>query len=55
MQSRRKLRSAEWRHLIIGAGQHFPGGVVKIRKAFVNYSVQVGFEFKYVKNEDMHS
>lgn len=46
-----RLRSEEWRHLIAGPGQRFSGGVVEFRRALIKYSVQVGFEFKFLKND----
>lgn len=45
-----RLRSEEWRHLIVGPGQRFPGGAVDFRMALIKYSVQVGFDFKLLKN-----
>lgn len=45
-----RLRSEEWRELISGLGQRFPGGIVEFRKSLVKYWVQVGFEFHFVKN-----
>lgn len=45
-----KLMSEEWRLLIVGPGQCFPGGAVEFRRALIKYSVQVGFEFVLLKN-----
>lgn len=49
--SGRKLRSDEWRRLIVGPGQRFPDGAREFRRALIKYSVQIGFEFRFVKNE----
>lgn len=45
-----RLRSDDWRHLITRPGQRFPDGAWGFRRALIKYSVQMGFEFRYVKN-----
>ncbi|XP_012828903.1 PREDICTED: uncharacterized protein LOC105950132 [Erythranthe guttata] len=47
----KKLLSAEWVHLIKEVGQVFLGGVDEFRKCLIKFSVEMGFEFAYVKNE----
>lgn len=49
--SAQRLRSDEWRHLVIGPGQRFPDGAKEFRRALIKYSVQMGFEFKFLKND----
>lgn len=46
----KKFLSEEWRLLISGPGQRFQGGAVQFRRALIKYSVQVGFEFDFLKN-----
>lgn len=46
-----KLRSDEWRHLISGPGQRFCEGAKEFRRALIKYSVQMGFEFRFLKND----
>lgn len=45
------LLSAEWAKLIEYEGQVFPGGANEFRKSLIKYSVEVGFGYKYLKNE----
>lgn len=45
------LMSASWSKLIDHEGQVYPGGAKEFRKALIKYSTQVGFEFKYLRNE----
>ncbi|KAH7848815.1 hypothetical protein Vadar_008449 [Vaccinium darrowii] len=45
------LLSADWVNLICEVGQVFPGGVNEFRTALKKYAIEVGFEFKYVKND----
>lgn len=46
-----KLLSFDWRYLIREEGQVFPGGVEEFRKALVKFSVELGFEYRCLKNE----
>lgn len=43
--------SAAWSKLIEYEGQVFHGGAEEFRKSLIKYSVEVGFDFKYLKNE----
>lgn len=45
------LLSAEWAKLIEYEGQVFPGGANEFRKSLIKYSIEVGFGYKYLKNE----
>lgn len=46
-----RLRSDDWRHLITGPRQRFPDGAREFRRALIKYSVYMGFEFRFVKND----
>lgn len=43
--------SASWSTLIESEGQLFPGDADEFRKSLIQYSVEVGFDLKYLKNE----
>lgn len=45
------LINCDWRKLIDDVGQDFFGVAESFRKALVKFSVEVGFEFTYVKND----
>lgn len=45
-----RLLREERRKLIAGPGQRFPGGAVEFRRALIKFSVQMGFEFVFLKN-----
>lgn len=45
-----KLCSDEWRTLISGPGQRFLGGAVEFRRSLIKYSIQMGFEFVFLRN-----
>ncbi|XP_012839271.1 PREDICTED: uncharacterized protein LOC105959677 [Erythranthe guttata] len=47
----RHLLSMSWANLIKDVGQVFAGGASEFRKALCKFSVEVGFDFNYVKNE----
>ncbi|XP_012857593.1 PREDICTED: uncharacterized protein LOC105976877 [Erythranthe guttata] len=47
----KRLLSAEWANLIKDAGQAFVGGADEFRKSLVKFSIEIGFEYVYVKNE----
>ncbi|XP_012839253.1 PREDICTED: uncharacterized protein LOC105959659 [Erythranthe guttata] len=47
----RRLLSADWAYLIKDVGQGLEGGVREFRKSLIKYSIEMGFEFLYVKNE----
>ncbi|XP_012832963.1 PREDICTED: uncharacterized protein LOC105953830 [Erythranthe guttata] len=46
-----QLMTASWANLIIDVGQVFEGGAKDFRKALCLYAIEMGFEFRYVKNE----
>ncbi|KAG5565067.1 hypothetical protein RHGRI_001078 [Rhododendron griersonianum] len=43
--------SAGWVNLISHVGQEFRGGVVEFRNCLSKYAIEVGFNFKYLKND----
>ncbi|XP_012855784.1 PREDICTED: uncharacterized protein LOC105975150 [Erythranthe guttata] len=47
----KRLLSAEWANLIKNEGQEFAGGADEFRKSLVKFSVEIGFEYEYVKND----
>ncbi|XP_012833673.1 PREDICTED: uncharacterized protein LOC105954548 [Erythranthe guttata] len=47
----KRLLSAEWANLIKHEGQEFAGGADEFRKSLVKFSVEIGFEYVYLKNE----
>lgn len=49
--SDQSLMSVGWAKSIDHEGQCYPGGAPDFRKELIKYSVELGFDFKYVKNE----
>lgn len=45
-----RLLREEWGKLIVGPRQHFLGGAVEFRRTLIKFSVQMGFEFVFLKN-----
>lgn len=43
--------SASWSNLIDYEGQEFPGGANEFRKSLIKFSTELGFDYKYVRNE----
>ncbi|KAG5556431.1 hypothetical protein RHGRI_006879 [Rhododendron griersonianum] len=46
-----KRLSADWAYLISHVGQEFRGGVKDFRLCLCKYAIEVGFRFKYLKND----
>ncbi|XP_058214882.1 uncharacterized protein LOC131326208 [Rhododendron vialii] len=46
-----KRLSADWAYLISHVGQEFRGGVKDFRLSLCKYAIEVGFRFKYLKND----
>ncbi|XP_012833675.1 PREDICTED: uncharacterized protein LOC105954550 [Erythranthe guttata] len=46
-----QLMTASWANLITDVGQVFEGGAKDFWKALCLYAIEMGFEFRYVKNE----
>ncbi|KAE9444893.1 hypothetical protein C3L33_23209, partial [Rhododendron williamsianum] len=46
-----KRLAADWVYLISHVGQEFSGGVKDFRLCLCKYAIEVGFRFKYLKND----
>ena len=46
------LLGSGWSQEIRCVGQEFQGGVVEFWKSLIKYAIEIGFQFKYVKNDN---
>lgn len=51
VSSAQSLMSAGWAKSIDHEGQCYPGGAPDFRKALIKHAIELGFDFKYLKNE----
>ena len=47
----RVLMGASWAHGIVEVGQGFEGGALEFRRVLCKYAIEVGLQFKYLKND----